>query len=89
MLLQKRYLSFDGQVEPSHTGVIIERLPEDEDGFLTSGGLDGELPVVVAADEAVADLGVGRVGLVPVQGLDSAKYRQPCLNNQMVNFKSY
>jgi len=78
------YLGFDGQVELPLSGVVVEGFPEDEDGLLTSGGLDRELPVVVAADEAVAHLGVGRVRLVAIQSLNSAKDGQTC--SEIINF---
>ena len=71
------YHSFDGNIKRSFATVVVEGFPEDEDS-LFAGGLDRELSVLVAADEAVDDLRVGRVRLVAVEGLDPSKDRQTC-----------
>ena len=57
------HLSKNGEVEELVPGLKVQLFPEDEDGL--AGALQRERLLVVARGDGVADVGVGRVRLVP------------------------
>ena len=67
------HLRPDCQIEGPVSVVVVEQAVEVDDRLVAVLALQAELSGLVPAQDAVADLGVDRVGLVSVQGRDPAK----------------
>ena len=80
------YLCSDGEVEELFSLVPIEWFSQNEDRHLGGSSLQTELPLLIALDDGIGDLGVGRVRFVPVQGCDPPKYCESWKRKRKIDF---